>query len=475
MKVMIKKLSTDTNSNECILSKSIFDDLKLSTKELYTIHFGQSTQNILISFSEVDDINIYFSENLFDQLHLLENVTLNIWKTDKDIFLGPVVGIFVDAGRRRGAIRKPDSFIRQHMRASGVEDCICYFFSARGVDWIEKKVKGVTFIPNSGKYDYYWFPLPDVLYDRVIEFSEKEERLINKARKKFRSNPKIKLLNDFNDIGKWELCQVLSKYPEAKKYVPETIIYNNFDDVLYMLRKNELIFIKSFYGTQGKEVLSIEKLNDKYKLNFYQKGAEEILLDNINEVEEFVIKFIGNKEFIIQQGIKLLTYKGRSMDIRMFIMKNEAGIWETIYKGARIAKEGFPLTNIHAGGVYAIYDRLYPELKKQYSSVELPSAQKLSEVTLMLTSYIEKELGNYGELGIDIGIDILGKVWIIEANVMPGKRLQPNSVDIDGKLLAELIPLYYEGSIKGSTILPQALGIFKYAKFLTGENKTQIN
>jgi hypothetical protein len=468
---MIKKLSTDTNPNKCIISKSIFDDLKLSTKEVYTIHFGQSTQDILIRFSEADDINMFFSESLFDQLHLLENVKLNIWKTDKDIFLGPVVGIFVDADRRRGAIKNPDSFIRQHMRASGALDCICYFFSASGVDWIDKKVKGVTFIPNSEKYDYHWFPLPDVLYDRVIEFRKKEERLINKARKKLRSNPKIKLLNDFNDIGKWELCKVLSKYPEAKKYVPETIIYNDFDDVLYMLRKNELIFIKSFYGTQGKEVLSIEKLNDKYKLNFYQKGEKEILLGTINEVEEFVIKFIGNKQFIIQQGIKLLTYEGRSIDIRMFIMKNEAGKWETIFKGARLAKEGFPLTNIHAGGVYAIYDRLYPKLKRQYSSVQLPSPQKLSDITLMLTSYIEKELGNYGELGIDIGIDTLGQVWIIEANVMPGKRMQPYSKDIDGNLLTKLIPLYYEGSTEAPSILPQALGIFKYAKYLTGVTK----
>ncbi|MFL0247876.1 YheC/YheD family protein [Candidatus Clostridium stratigraminis] len=471
MEVRIKRFSNDTNSNECILPKSIFDALKLSTKESYTIHFCQSTQEILISFSEVDDINIYFSENLFNQLQLLENTTLNIWKTDKDIFIGPVVGIFVDAGRKKAAIRKPDSFIRQHMRASGAENCISYFFSASDVDWLEEKVKGVTYIPNLRKYDYYWFPLPDVLYDRVLEFNEKERLLIKEARKRFRNNPKIKLLNDFNDIGKWELYEVLSKYPESKKYVPETIIYNNFDDVLYMLNKNELIFIKSFYGTQGKEVLSIEKFNDKFKLNFYKDGAREILLDSINKVQEFVINFALKKKYIVQQGIKLLTYKGRSMDIRMFIMKNETGMWETIFKGVRIAKEGFPLTNIHAGGVYAIYDRLYSELMKQYSSVELPSTQKLSEVTIMLTNYIEKELGHYGELGIDIGIDILGQIWIIEANVMPGKRMQPYSLDIDGNPLTKLIPLYYEGSKKDSTILPQALGIFKYAKFLTGVSK----
>ena len=468
MIVCIKRLSIDTDSDACILSKSIFDALELSVEESYTIHFGQSMQDTLMSFSEADDINIYFSENLFNQLQLLENATLNIWKTDKDIFLGPVIGIFVTAGRKEGALRKPNSFISQHIRASLAENCIGYFFSANDVDWIEKKVRGIAYIPNLGRYDCYWFPLPDVLYDRVLKFNKKEKSLIREVRKKVRNNPSIKLINSFNNLGKWEVCEALSKYPEAKKYVPETIIYNNFDDVLHMLSKNDLIFIKSCYGTQGTEVLSIEKLNDKYKLNYYKNGTKEILLDNINEVQEFVIKFVGNKKFIIQQGIKLLTYEGRSMDIRMFIMKNEAGIWKTIYKGIRIAKEGFSLTNIHAGGVYAIYEELYPKLKEQYDSLELPCAQKLSEVAIMLASYIEKELGLYGEMGVDIGIDTSGKIWIIEANAKPGKRLNPDSLDINGKLLVKLILLYCEGSKKGSKILPQALGIFKYAKFLTG-------
>jgi hypothetical protein len=471
MIVCVKRLFMDTDSNAFILSKSVFDALKLTTKEPYTIHFGLSSQTTLISFSEVDEKNIYFSENLFNQLHLLENATLNIWRTDKGIFLGPVVGIFVTASRRNAAMKKPNSFIRQHIRASLAENCIGYFFSANDVDWIEKKVKGITYIPNLKKYGCYWFPLPDVLYDRVLKFNKKERPLIKEARKKFKSTPNMKPINSFNNLGKWEVCEALSKYPQAKKYVPETIIYNNFNDVLHMLNKNELIFIKSCYGTQGKEVLSIEKLSDKYKLNYYKNDAKETLLNNINEVREFVIRFVGNKKFIIQQGIKLLNYEGRSMDIRMFIMKNEAGMWETIFKGTRIAKEGFPLTNIHAGGVYAIYERLYPQLKKQYSSLELPCAKELSEVTIMLANCIEKELGLYGEMGIDIGIDTFGKIWIIEANAKPGKRLEPNSLDIDGKLLTKLIPLFYDGLKKGSKILPQALGTFKYAKFLTGASK----
>lgn len=471
MEVSIKKLSTDINSNECILSKSIFDALKLDTKTSYNIHFGLANQISVITFTAAEEENMHFPENIFNQLQLLEDTTLNIWKNDTDIFLGPVVGIFVSAYFMKSERNRPDYYVRQHIRGSLAQNCLSYFFSANDVDWSEKKVRGLTYIPELNRYAYHLFPLPNVVYDRVMSFNKGERSLGRQLRREFKRNSNIKLINNLNMLAKWDVCKALAKHPEVKKHVPETIFYTSFDDVLYMLNKNELIFIKSDYGSGGTGVLSVEKLNNKYKLNYYYRGAKEALLDNINEVQKFVTEFVGNRRFIVQQGIRLLSYKGSCMDIRMFIMKNEAGKWESIFKGTRIAKEGFALTNIHAGGVYAIYEQLYPQLKEQYSSLEVPSAEKLEEVTHMLASCIEKELGALGEIGMDIGIDDKGEIWIIEANSKPGKRLNPKSVDINGKLMVELIPEFYRGSNKYIKILPQAQGIFKYAKFLTGVNK----
>ena len=469
MKVSIRKLSMTTDSNVCMLPKNIFDTLKLSEKESYTIHFGLSVQDSLINFSEVEEKNMYFPENVFNQLHLLEYSTFNIWKTGNDIFLGPVVGIFVPNVFMKGATRKKHHyFVKHFIHASASENCLSYFFSAIDIDWSEKKIKGYTFIPELSKYTFRWFPLPNVLYDKYVGFNRKEKPLVKQLRRRFKSNPNIKLINNLNMLGKWEVCEALTKHPEAKKYVPDTIIYKNFDDVRHMLNKNDFIFIKSFYGSGGKEVLSIEKFNDKYKLNFYKNGAKGTLLDNINEVQEFVAKFIGKKKFVIQQGIKLLTYEGRSMDIRMFIMKNAAGMWESIFKGARIAKGEFTITNTRAGGEYAIYEQVYPQLKKQYPLLEVPTAEKLDEAAIMLASYIEKELGGFGEIGLDIGIDINGGIWILEANSKPDKEIEADILDINGKPWIELVPQFYKGTSKNSEILPQVLGIFKYAKFLTG-------
>lgn len=472
MEVNIRKLSTGDNLNVCVLPKNIFYTLKLSEKGSYAIHFGATVQNSIINFSEAKEKNMYFPEKVFNQLHLLEYSSYNIWRINNDIYLGPVVGIFVSDSFIKAAIKnKYHYFISQHIRASYVENCLSYFFSAYDVDWSEKKVKGYTFIPELNRYDTCWLPLPDVLYYKIDGTRRKERLLISSLLKKFKNYTDMKLINNLNMLDKWEVCEALAKHPQAKMHMPETIDYSSFDDVLYMLYKYKFAFVKSYYGCGGREVLSVEKLTNKYKLNYYKMGAKEIFLDNIDEVEKFVIKFVGRKKFIVQQGIRSLTYNGRSTDIRMYMMKNEYGIWESIFKGVRIAKKDFNIANIKAGGSYIIYEELYPLLRKQYSHVKIPSAEELNEVSIMLSGYIEKELGAFGEIGVDLAIDTNGHIWILEANSNPGK-LVPSLLDINGKPWVDIVPKYYYGTIKGNRVSPLALGIFKYARFLTGTGKS---
>jgi hypothetical protein len=475
MEVFVKKSLTNVDSNICILPKIIFERLKLSTDVSYNIHLGLSQKTSLIRFSESDRENIYFPENTFDQLNLLENIKLNLWCKGKHIYLGPVVGIFVNPGFIYKALKsKPHYFATQHMDASLAEGCLSYFFSVNDVDWQNKKVKGVTFIPEINKYEYHWLPLPNVLYDRGVQFNAEEKPLVKDLRRKFRKNSSIKLINRLTTLGKLEVCEALTKYPKTKKYIPDTAIYNDFDDVTRMLDKYELIFIKSYYGTQGKEVLSIEKLSNGYKLNFYENGAKELILNNFNEIQSFVTNFTLNKKFIIQQGIRLLTHKGRNMDLRIFIMKNDRGIWESIFIGTRIAKGHFTITNTCTGGDYAIYEQIYPQLKAEHKSLNIPTAKMLNEVTIMLAQHIEKELGSFGEIGMDIGIDSSGRIWIFEANAKPDKELDPKLLDISGRPWIDLVLKFYEGTSKSDKLQPQALGIFKYAKYLTGTSISNL-
>jgi len=465
MEVIIKKISLSASSNICILPKNVFKDLKLSTEIPYTIHFGFSTTTALVGFLDSENRGIYFTDGIFEQLNLLQDTTVNIWKTDKDIFIGPIVGLLAGCNFMTHAVAMKEStylYTKNHIEAGLAENCLNYFFCIDDVDFLGNRIKGFTFIPELNKYDYCWFPLPDVVYAKNISFTNKIKELI----KSFKKNYNIQLINNCNMLGKWELCEVLYRYPEARKYVPETIVYRNFDDALSMLNKHGFIFIKAFYGQKGKEVLSIEKINDKYKLNYYNDNAKENILDNIEELKIFVTKYAGKSKFIVQQGIRLLKYKNRTIDLRMLMMKDQYGKWESIYKVVRMAKENFNITTA-IGKRITVYEKIYDYLQEVYSSVEIPRIENLDQIVSMLARYTEKGFGNMGEMGIDIGIDIDGQIWIIEANSDPVKNLSSDVVDIDGEKLVDLILKYYKGDIKDNKILPQLSGVFKYAKFLT--------
>lgn len=471
MEVCLKKLSADINSNVCLLPKNIFDGLNLSTESPYTIHYGLSKKEFFLCLLNKTENNMYFSEDIFNEINLLEDATLNIWKKNNDIFIGPLVGILVTDNYLKKALKISPPYLTQHIGAGIEEHCLPYFFTTSSVDLKEKKVKAVTFIPKQNKYDFCYLPIPNVVYEKCFNFRKGERHLKGILKRKLKNDFNIKLINNVISLGKWEVSFALSKYPEIRKYLPETMLYRTFDDVIEMLNRSNFIFIKSSYGSKGKEVISIEKLATGYKLNYDDNGLKEFSLSSINHIKDIVTSFIGNKKYIIQQGIRLLTFKGRRMDLRIHSMKNEYGKWESIFKSARIAKGNLSITNYAAGGDHTIYEQIYEDLKAEHRYIEVPSSEKLEEATSILSSYIEKEFGAMGEIGLDIGIDTSGSIWILEANATPDKLLDPGIVDMYGKSMSYLIPKFYKGLNENKPIMPQAQAIFKYAKFLAGLTK----
>jgi hypothetical protein len=155
-------------------------------------------------------------------------------------------------------------------------------------------------------------------------------------------------------------------------------------------------------------------------------------------------------------------------------MKDENGRWQVIFKSCRVAKGKSTITNGSAGGKSVLFSRIYPELKAKYSETKIPDSRKIDETTIKIANYIEKEFGQFGELGVDIAIDIYGGIWIIEANAKPDKVMDKKYLDLEDESFVKQIFEEYESNNKidikrmpdGQGILPQAIATFKYAKYL---------
>jgi hypothetical protein len=214
------------------------------------------------------------------------------------------------------------------------------------------------------------------------------------------------------------LFKRLSKYPELNAYLPETIVYKSFEDVKKMLYKYGFIFLKSFHGSSGVEVLSIDKKNNGYIINFYKNGLRSKELGGMKELKEIVEKFTSRKNFIVQQGIHLFKYKGRNMDLRVLIQRDSSDQWKVTDYWARIANGSFTITNHCIGGESKKYKKIYESTNNRNY---LPSEKAIGETTIKIAKYIEKEYGRTGELGMDMAIDKDGRIWILEANKIPAQ------------------------------------------------------
>ncbi|MHB8125018.1 MAG: YheC/YheD family endospore coat-associated protein [Desulfitobacteriaceae bacterium] len=453
MDIQIELLSENRLTNICQVSWNIFDSLKLSEEVKYNLYFGQLRREVFIRPVDGAGNCIYLSPDIFNpafainELMVLQNVVLNIWKKGEDIHLGPVLGIFIKP--KRLSVPKEGSTVQSHMHAGLAKRFLCYFFSIDRIDWENERIKGFAFIPGLDKWTDAWFPMPEVIYDRGARFAEEQKTTVRETRERFRNNPNVQFINSLDFLGKWETYRHLSKYNEIAKYLPMTVRYRSFNDLMLMLKKHSFIFLKAYYGSGGKQVLSIEKSHGKYKLVFYSSELQELKLNDVDEVRKHIEGFTEGRKFILQRGIRLLKYKGRFFDMRVLIIKDKEGQWRAISNYARIAKANLTITNYCAGGDCDFYKNIYPNLSSPLCKSSIPNYDDVANGAIKIAAVIDREFGTFGELGMDMAIDKYGKIWFIEANTKPDKDLVEGLDDYDD-------------------IHPQYMAVFEYAGYLCG-------
>ena len=455
LNVKIIILLNNVDKDICLLGKDIYNKLKIEDNKQYNIHLGQLKVRSAIKCNMNEEESMSFSEEVSNEILIYDDIILNIWRKNENIYLGPVVGVFMPINycEEIGKGAPPLEAIEHIQEASPHERCMAYCFSVKDIDWENNRIKGYTFRVASNRWEYRWLPMADIIYDRIAHGNEEEKRLVKEERQNLRENSNIRFINPEGSLGKWPLYKKLFMYDEMHKYLPETILYKSFNDIVSMLNKYNFIFIKSSMGSRGEEVFSIEKVDGKYRIDFYNRKLKLVFVENLDLLKNYIDKFIIEKQkygrvfFVVQQGINLIKYNGHKMDFRITLEKDEYGIWEATNYYAIHSKEHSNITNYCVGGVLHLYEDVYEVLKENYKDVYIPTKDEFGKETIKVAKYIEKQFGTYGEIGMDMAIDEDGHIWLIEGNAKPDKYRVPGIDDMEGPS-------------------PQSCAIFKYSKYL---------
>ncbi|MEH7346214.1 YheC/YheD family protein [Bacillus sp. JJ1532] len=221
------------------------------------------------------------------------------------------------------------------------------------------------------------------------------------------------IFNEFSKIRKWQVYLLLMKNDDLFSHLPETVPANreNFDR---MIKKYKEIIIKPNSGGLGSGIISISKGEKQtWKVQYDQqigKGLKEIVFSN--ELPDIITKKLS-RGYIIQQRIRLATYKGNPFDLRVSVQRNECGQWKVTGIVAKVAKSGGYVTNVAKGGECKDFAEIldnfpYLEAKEVFKSIEQLSLKVVKD----LSSYYV----NLADVGLDIGITNEGFPMFIECN-----------------------------------------------------------
>lgn len=416
------------------------------------VHFGKrmSRANIKINFNENSRDNSYekpydiqISKELSDELLIQHNLTYQIKISYDYIEFGPIIGLLLGNHCHDYSplyMEKYSHRLKIHDKIGGL---VCAF-SPKAIDFRKLSAYGLYYDVEESKWKYAELPLPNVIYRRGFHG---DERIIWKLNKLTQG----KVFNSTR-FTKYELYEYINKNEELKKYQPPTELIKNYEMAKEFIDKYKNVILKPVNLSRGRGICLIEKSDKAYNVKDYRsKKGSKIELENDEELKKF---FSNNnkffKDYIIQKKLNLSNINKSVFDIRVVMQKINKNTWQCSGMECRISKENTLITNISKGGYpLSVQEALrfkFPEIEKRKIMINI-----IKLLGFKLCLYLDKLDEHFAELGIDIALDEDNKLWIIEANVLPGFD---GFKTLNSKVYSNIkyTPLLYATSLEGFNI-----------------------
>jgi len=293
-----------------------------------------------------------------------------------------------------------------------------YIFTPGGINWENNTTRAYNY--QQGRWVPATYPLPDVVYDRIASRRTENRQSIRLLKKRLKALPYLKYFNP-SYLNKWSVYQILSQNPDLIPFLPETKLLTT-DNLQSMLLKYKTLYVKPSQGTKGVGIIMVEQRNQQlFYTIYYKKGR---IHGNAGSAEEFMRKtraVRGKKAYIVQEGIPLATYRGSPFDIRVIYQKDGTGEWVITKEFVRVAPHGSSIANLSCGGQFELSRKVFRKLYQKRDIINAKNAAIKQLCHLIATTLESNSSGIYGELGLDLGLDNQGKLWLIEVNSKPRK------------------------------------------------------
>lgn len=362
-------------------------------------------------------------------LGLRDKQRVGVWRAAYGMRIGPYVGIMTN--KRPGALpgfrglRGRRENYTALTRMAGEMGAVAFVFAVEDVDFAQRRVLGYARV--GGRWVPREYPLPDVVYNRVPDRKSEVSLPVMRFKQQIkRLQPAVALFNP-KFLNKWELYGLLAKQPELTPFVPETCLYREPKDLVDMLRKHDMVYLKPQDTFAGRGIMRVWRKGQKLVLS-YKDGAKyrhAAYTGTDALLRAFVARRAGSR-YLLQEGLRLAKLRGAIFDVRVLVQKNNQGQWEVTGIGVRVAAPGGITTHVPNGGHIAPLDTVLNEVFGESAGRPQGLRDEIEALALKVAPAIERGVGSlFGEMSMDIGITEAKKCYFFEANAKPMKFDEP--------------------------------------------------
>ncbi len=345
------------------------------------------------------------------------------------LHLGPTIGILATLipGSNREEL-DPRSLQAELIYLSIVSKTFpgqVYIFTPGSINWANHTCRGYVYHQLSqhrGRWESSIYPLPDVVYDRIHSRSAEARNNVQYAKNRLMKLPYLHYFNP-HYLNKWNVHQILLTDPMLIDYLPETRQLDN-SSLEEMLKKYRVLYMKPSNGSLGKGIIKVNDDKGHLKYIAYKSRRIRSQASNPAELMRKTKKQRAERHYIVQQGLDLAKYKGSPFDLRIIYQKNGRGEWQISKKFCRIAPQGSSISNLSSGGRVEKNSKVLHHLFKKEDLIKSKN-EEIRLLCKMVASTLETVSNStFGELGMDIGIDRKGHLYLIEVNSKPRKTTE---------------------------------------------------
>lgn len=323
------------------------------------------------------------------------------------ILLGPVIGILATK-----PFYRQTTYFQHLFRLAQEKQILVYVFEPSDIDWENQVINGIS---HSGEGV---FPFPAVIYDRYL-MKENTNIMydIEEVRTKLQTIYNIPFLNPpaLSKLtgNKWSTHQLLVK--EYEEYLPQTKLIEQLNDVKTMLNQHGEIFLKPLDGSLSQGVIRV--VQTPSEIIMFHKGNNQQTC-YFSHVEDLLLQLsalIQSTPYLVQEGIRRKKFQDKNVEVRVYMQKNEKGIWLRTGMVTRLTSEGVMTEDLEVNmRLSVVMNELYEDPNDRRNMTN-----QLGKIARNIVATVEEEVGVFGEIAVDLCIDHCDSIKLLEINSKP--------------------------------------------------------